>query len=223
MYWFDNIALSHLLGSDSMVVDHFAFMLTKVWTWIPMYIALLFLIIKNHANMSQILICFICGVCGVLLATGLTTFVTKPLIPRPRPCNTDTVRYLVHIAYDVWNKDNSFFSSHAATSMSLAVFFSLIVRHRVMTLAMFAHTLVTAWTRIYLGQHFFTDVLVGLIWGAFVGYLCSRIYLRYNSREEMHNTNFYTAQFTATGFAISDVNIVALTVLFAYLLALLTI
>ena len=206
-----------------MVLDHFAFMLTKVWAWKPMYVTLLILIIRNHANMTQILVCFICGVCGVLLATGLTTLVTKPLIPRPRPCNTDTVKHLVHFAYDLWNKDNSFFSSHSATSMSLAVFFTLIVRHRLMTASMFAHTLVTAWSRLYLGQHFMTDIIVGLAWGALVGYLCSRIYHHYNYREVKLLNNTHTAQLTATGFAISDVNNVALAVLFAYLLALLTI
>lgn len=211
----DRFGINMFMGSDSAFLDAFALNVTNAWMWVPMYLALLFLVIRNHDNMQQILICFSCGVLGVLLATGLTTVVTKPLLERLRPCNDPEFKYLVDIAGNLRNKDFSFFSSHAATSMSLVVFFSLMVRSRLLTISLLAWSLTTCWTRLYLGQHFFTDVMVGLCWGAIVGSLCYFVYKAVSTR--VHTPlRVISTKFTKTGFDFRDVDVLVTTVVLSF-------
>ena len=155
----DTYFIDHFFGSQSAFLDHLALTATNSLLWVPFYVLLAILVIKNHDSMSQIAICVGCAIFAVLFATGLTSIVTKPLVERLRPCNDPEFKYLVQIAGDLHNKDFSFFSSHAATTMALATFFSFLVRSGLMTCSMFLWSLLMCWTRLYLGQHFFTDIL----------------------------------------------------------------
>lgn len=203
----DNFAIEWLFGSNSAIVDNFALRMTNAFTWVPMYIALLILIIKNNDNMRQIMLCFGCGVLGVLLASVMSNVIAKPLVERLRPCNTMEIKYLVQIAGNLHNKDFSFFSSHAANTMSLAVFFTLLVRSSYLSITLFLWSLLNCWTRIYLGQHFMTDIMVGLVWGICVGliayFVFRKIYKRISPR-----LNFVSSQYTSTGYSQLDIDVV---------------
>ncbi len=50
----DRELLYWLNGSDSLFLDGVITALTSGFTWIPLYISLLYLIIKNNETMSQI-------------------------------------------------------------------------------------------------------------------------------------------------------------------------
>lgn len=207
----------HLLfGSDSAVLDNFALTVTNSWLWLPLYVTLFLLVIKNHDNMQQILVCTGCAVLGVLLATGLTTIVTKPLFERIRPCNDPEYKYLAYIAGNVHNRDFSFFSSHAATSMAIATYFALLVRSRMLSISLVVWSLIVCWTRLYLGQHFLTDVLVGIAWGAVVGVCSYMIYIRFCKRSAYRRYNV-SEKFTSAGFSKYDVDVVVLVMALTFL------
>ena len=55
----DRYFIDSLFGSQSAALDHFALVITDAWTWLPLYIALFVLIIKNHDNMQQIAVCLV--------------------------------------------------------------------------------------------------------------------------------------------------------------------
>jgi len=213
----------HLLfGSDSAFLDSFALTVTNAWLWVPLYIALCLLIIKNHDNMQQIFVCVGCAILGVLLATGLTSIVTKPLFERLRPCNDPEFKYLADIAGNIHNKDFSFFSSHAATSMAIVSFFCLLVRNWFFSFSMILWSLIVCWTRLYLGQHFFTDVLVGILWGNITGVLSYLLYWRYTNR--IINKSYHISEkFTSGGISKFDVDVVLLVLFVSFLYALIPI
>ena len=196
-----------LSGEHSLFFDELALTLTSGLTWIPLYLTLFFVVVKNNETMMQILLAVLAaGVC-ILLADGMADGIIKPLAMRLRPLNDPDVRPLLDIVPGVANKNYSFFSAHASNTMSLCVFFSLLMRNWRLTVGMVVWSLVNCWTRIYLGMHYPSDIAVRLLWGATVGtgvYYGYR-YFYFKVTDRLH---FISSQYTRTGYALADINLV---------------
>ena len=52
----DEFFISILNGSNSMFIDELALLLTNGLTWIPLYIALIVLVVKNNEKLSQMML-----------------------------------------------------------------------------------------------------------------------------------------------------------------------
>lgn len=65
----------------------------------------------------------------------------------------------------------SFPSGHVSRTLFLAVVTAFIVRRRLVSLAAVLFSLVMIFSRIYLGEHWFSDVLGGLFLGSSMGFL----------------------------------------------------
>ena len=195
------------MGSDSAFLDYFALTVTDALVWIPMFLALAYMVIKNNDNMQQILVFFCCLAFMMLLSAGVCNIIVKPLVERVRPCNTPEIKYLVQIAGDYHAKDFSFFSSHAANTMAVTAFMTMVVRSRRLFMTLFTWFLINIWSRLYLGQHFLTDITVGAMWGIVSAILAYYIYDKVYGRITEKKA-FISEQYTVTGYAISDVNIV---------------
>lgn len=203
----DKIGIMLFMGSDSAFLDYFALTVTDALVWIPMFLALAYMVIKNNDNMQQILVFFCCLAFMMLLSAGVCNIIVKPLVERVRPCNTPEIKYLVQIAGDYHAKDFSFFSSHAANTMAVTAFMTMVVRSRRLFLTLFTWFIINIWSRLYLGQHFLTDITVGTMWGIVSAILAYYIYNKVYGRITEKKA-FISEQYTVTGFAISDVNIV---------------
>lgn len=203
----DKIGIMLFMGSDSAFLDYFALTVTDALVWIPMFLALAYMVIKNNDNMQQILVFFCCLAFMMLLSAGVCNIIVKPLVERVRPCNTPEIKYLVQIAGDYHAKDFSFFSSHAANTMAVTAFMTMVVRSRRLFMTLFTWFIINIWSRLYLGQHFLTDITVGAMWGIVSAILAYYIYDKVYGRITEKKA-FISEQYTVTGFAISDVNIV---------------
>ena len=66
---------------------------------------------------------------------------------------------------------------------------------------------INCYTRLYLGVHFPSDVLIGLLYGGCIG---ATVYILYNkvSKKLLFKKSFFSTQYTATGYAISDIEMV---------------
>jgi undecaprenyl-diphosphatase len=74
--------------------------------------------------------------------------------------------------------------------MGLATFFFFLVRKKIMTVAMLLLALVNAWTRLYLGQHYLSDICIGLLWGVVSGILAWQVYKKYSQgRPDFNNSD----------------------------------
>ncbi len=69
-----------------------------------------------------------------------------------------------------------FISGHATTSSGLAVFISLVLKYRGVSIATVAWAVLYSYTRIYLGVHFITDILAGMIVGVIIAILLYKLF-----------------------------------------------
>jgi undecaprenyl-diphosphatase len=194
-------------GSDSLFLDGMAKTLTTASTWIPMYLALFLMVLKNNDNIRQVLLILAAvGLC-VFFAGSLNDLFVKPEVARWRPARDTEIAMLVDVVNDYRGGNYGFFSSHAANTFSIAIFFSLLVRSHVLTFFLILWSLVNCWTRMYLGVHYPIDIMCGLVWGGTVG--TAIWYLHYRIKKYMgKNLGFISSQYTVTGYQLSDVNII---------------
>ena len=204
----DKELLVLLNGSSSMFIDNLSLALTSGLTWIPLYLSLLYIIIKNTDTMKQILLIVGCVLLCITLSEGITDFIVKPLVGRLRPSYDPLLKYSIDIVNGIRGGGQyCFFSAHAANTFGLALFFSLLIRDRRLTFALFVWTFVNGWTRIYLGLHYPFDVLVGFVWGMLVGLVAYAVYIKSYLRMFPH-FNYVSSQYTLSGYNRSDVDVV---------------
>ena len=200
-------------SGNSVYFDALVPMLTSGLTWIPLYIALFYLVVKNHETMAKIGLIVATAVVCVCLAGGIGDFIVKPMVGRLRPCNDPMVKAQLNLVAGTLSESYSFFSSHAANTFSLAMFFSLLVRDRLFTIVMFLWALLNCWTRLYLGVHYPSDILCGMLYGSFVGVV---VYLAFYKLFYKFNIKFQyiSSQYTASGYAKADIDVVVATLVF---------
>ena len=194
-------------GSNSLFLDGLVKTLTTASTWIPLYLALFYVVLKNNDNIQKVLLILACAGLCVFFAGSLNDLIIKPEVARWRPSRDADIAMLVDIVNEYRGGRYGFFSSHAANTFGIAIFFALLVRSRLLTTILVCWSLLNCWTRLYLGVHFPGDILCGLLWGGTVG--TAVWYLHYRVRKLMVNKeNYISTQYTSTGYLLSDIDIV---------------
>lgn len=194
-------------GSNNVILDQLALVLTSGFTWIPLYVVLFIVVMRNNETMMQIGLVVGSALLCILFADGFADGIIKPLAERWRPSNDPLVKYSVQVVDNLRMKDYGFCSAHAANTMSIAVFFSLLVRSRMLTITMIVWSLVNCWTRLYLGVHYPLDIATGLLLGSVVGFL---VYLLYHRmyRRISPEIKYISNQYTSTGYDRDDIDMI---------------
>ena len=206
----DRMVLAWFNGSNSLFVDSLAVNLTSGFTWIPLYVVLIYVIIKNNDTMPQIFLTIVCAVLAVVVVSVSVELIIKPLVGRWRPSNDPYIKYTIKIVNGIRSGQYGFFSAHAANTFSLAVFLSLLIKSRPLAVMLCLWSAINCWTRLYLGLHYPLDILFGLLWGALVGWLAYALYRRWGKPLGLPRTQV-TPQTTASAFLKADVGKVLLT------------
>lgn len=217
---FDKQLLLLLNGSESLFLDSMVTTLTNAWTWVPLYISLLIVVIKNSESSKKILLVLASAGLCVLLAGTIDDTIVKPLVGRWRPSRDPEIGLLVDTVDGYRGGDYGFFSAHAANTFSIAVFFCWLVRSRLLSIALVLWSLTNCWTRLYLGVHFPGDILVGLCWGGLVGTGVYILY-RYLLAKWMWTTSFTSLAYTKTGFSRADADLPVCVLVFSLIYAVL--
>lgn len=222
LYAADKTLLMVFNGSHCPIVDRLAVTLTCGYMWIPLYIALLLLVINNHKTVAQISLVIGMAVLTIVLSEGMADLIVKPLVARLRPIHDTLMQDSVQIVNNYRAEGYSFFSAHASNTMAVAVFFSLLVKNRLFACTLIVWVLVNCWTRLYLGVHYPSDIIVGVVWGSVSGLFAYTIYNKVKDTRRLSVSD--DAATADMAYRRTDINrvicVMALLVIFAIIFSL---
>lgn len=191
-------------GCHTPTADFMMTILTNGLTWIPLYAALVFIIFRNNSSTRGALLVIGGAALCVLLTAGTAELIAKPLFHRPRPTLDPVVSGTINIVGDLRGSGYSFFSAHAANTFGIALYVSLTAKRHLLTAVMVFWSLLNCYTRLYLGVHYPSDILVGLAFGAVAAVVAYNV--RMKASRKLHieaETN------RAEGYNTRDVCLVA--------------
>lgn len=156
--------------------DNVILVLTNGLTWIPLYLIILYILSRICRSRQELLLAVVFGLLCVGIVAGMNNLVIKPSVGRLRPCADPLLAGIIRIVGDTCEHNYSFFSSHAANTSAIAVFFSLVVRRWWFTWPMLLWCLLNCYTRLYLAQHYPSDIVCGIGFGSLMALTFYRLY-----------------------------------------------
>lgn len=154
--------------------DSFMSLYSGRFIWIPMYAALLIVMLRRYP-LSKVIFLLVGIALSITLADQICSSVIRPVFERLRPSNlANPLSEFTHIVNGYRGGAYGFPSCHAANSFALAVFSAVLLRRRSFTFFIVLWAVINCYSRIYLGVHYPGDLLVGAVIGSLIGYLCCR-------------------------------------------------
>lgn len=162
-------------GHHSPFLDAFMYMISNVGAWLPLCAVLLYYIWTKKPWQEAVFLLLAIALC-IVLGDQLSSSFAKPFFARFRPTHAPEFREAIHVVYNYVGYPYGFFSGHSCNFFGAATVLVLAVRKTWHSILVYSLVLLVVYSRMYLGVHFFSDVLVGMIVGGALGYLCN--YLR---------------------------------------------
>lgn len=160
--------------------DNFMEMFTGRFVLIPFYLSIAFAVFRKfHWKAGAF---FILAAVVLLIADDqLGSSIIRPAIGRLRPSNPDNpISTMVYVVDGYRGGRFGFPSAHAANSAGLAFLIIFLFRQRLLSLTMVLWLMLVCYSRMYLGVHYFGDVVAGVVLGlvnAAIVWLLSRSFL----------------------------------------------
>ncbi|WP_298221229.1 phosphatase PAP2 family protein [Flavobacterium sp.] len=162
-----------LNGLGSETYDNLWLAITHQFNWMPFYLLVFYLLQKKIGWKNTLIILLFVG--ALITLGDQTANLFKGIFKRLRPCSDPEIKDVIRI---VKSSDTfSFFSGHATSSMATMFFVFMIFRkYYRFAFLLFIFPLFFAYSRIYLGLHFPTDILTGYAVGASYGFLFYKLH-----------------------------------------------
>lgn len=167
--WLSDIDARLLLivnGAHSPFFDSVMWCISGRWIWLPFYAVLAYLLFRRM-SWKRASICLVTIGLIILAADQTCATLIRPEIGRLRPANLNNpLSSFVHVVNGCRGGRYGFPSCHAANTFALAVFMSLVIRHKWFTVMMFSWAFIVSYSRMYLGVHYFGDLFCGATIGS---------------------------------------------------------
>mgnify|MGYP006231142923 FL=1 len=170
----DNEITIFLNNYHNNILDYLMILISNKYIWIPLYLFLIYVLFKIDKKniISHILLCIL----SVIISDYITSSLMKPFFEILRPCYNENLKSTINIVAECGGR-YGFASSHASTTFSLATCFYLISSKKIKLL--FIWSLIVGYSRIYLGVHFFSDVIFGFFIGIITSIIIFHIFKKY--------------------------------------------
>jgi undecaprenyl-diphosphatase len=165
-----------LNGMHNPFFDSVMYQLTHFLVWIPLYLLILYLVIRHYKWQVLVVLLF---VAVMILVSDQLCNIIKETVQRLRPSN-DPALSAVHIVNGYRGGTYGFYSAHASNNFAVAVFLVVMIgnRFRYIIPIVLAYAVVISYTRIYLGVHYPGDTVCGALAGSVIGFILGKLCLR---------------------------------------------
>jgi len=167
-----------LNGINSPFFDPVMYHISNIWTWLPVFVILLYVTIKKYGIKTLWIFLFIAIL--VTLTDQSSVHLFKNVCTRLRPCHEPSLNGLVHTVYNKCGGQYGFVSSHAANYSGIAAFFIILlsIKQKSYIILLILWVTLICYSRIYLGVHYPADVIAGSLLGTIIGWIWAKITLK---------------------------------------------
>jgi len=186
-----------LNGNHNPFWDSFIWLYTGQIVWIPALILFVFFLFYKKDRKEALLI-LLSFVLIIILCDQISSHICKPYFMRFRPTHHPDFMNYVHTVNNYRGGNYGFISGHAANAFGFATFALFLFRNRLFTFTILGWSTLMVYTRIYLGVHFISDIIGGIIVGLLLGFGIYRlfVFLRRKLLQLNSNTGEIYDQFT---------------------------
>lgn len=138
---------------------------TEIWVFLPLF-ALWIYMVYNKYGVKKLFV--LLGFLLLLIAlTDQTSNFVKHSVKRYRPSHNLEIQAQIHSVDNYKGGQYGFFSGHAANTFGIATLLFFLFRDKAMWFRsiFFLWAGITAYSRIYLGVHYPSDIFVGMLVG----------------------------------------------------------
>jgi undecaprenyl-diphosphatase len=168
-----------LNGLNAPFLDTLMYYSSKSILWLPVYLAFLYLVIRNYKWQTLLVVLF--AILMITFSDQLSNL-AKDGFQRFRPSNEPGLT--VHLVNAYKGGLYGFYSAHASNTFAVAVFVMMLLKHkyRYFFIPALLWALFMSYTRIYLGVHYPGDILAGMVVGSTLGYLSGKGFLEVSKK-----------------------------------------
>jgi undecaprenyl-diphosphatase len=170
-----------LNGNHNTYWDSFMWLYTGQIVWIPVLLVFIILLFYKKGWKESLLI-ILSIVLIITLCDQISSNIFKPFFMRFRPTHHPDFMDYVHTVNDYRGGRYGFISGHATNAFGFATFIILLFHNRLFTISILVWSTLMVYTRIYLGVHFISDVIPGVILGILVGFGIFKLYVLFRQR-----------------------------------------
>ena len=124
-------------------------------------------------------------IAGVIICTFLSQFLKRVVFADElRPISLEAKNIIIHKIDGIpIHREHSFPSGHTSTAFSMAMLLAAIMKRKLWCVVLPFIAFMVGYSRVYLSQHFVTDVFAGMTIGIITAYLSLLIYEWYIKKQ----------------------------------------